>query len=279
MLSISVQIIPHLDAKALTAAAIEAERLGYANFWLSDEGFMTEPFVALGMIAAQTECIGLGIVTNPYTRHPAMTAAALATLDNMSGGRALLCYVAGGSLVLDPLNMARPQPVQTVQEAIFITRELLKGESVTWAGERFQLKGAQLEVRARHTIPIHVAGRGPKMLAMAARTADALWVSANDASQDIPALRALAGENPLRLIGGDHPPMASQLVGALDEAIQQDSQEGTAEQKQIASAGEWAAVIRRNAASGLFDDLLIVAWENELAATLNLLRQVKEALS
>jgi 5,10-methylenetetrahydromethanopterin reductase len=279
MLSISVQIIPHLDAKALTAVAVEAERLGYANFWLSDEGFMTEPFVALGMIVAQTERIGLGVVTNPYTRHPAMTAAALATLDQMSSGRALLCYVAGGSLVLDPLNMARPQPVQTVEEAIHVTRELLKGEPVIWAGERFQLNGAQLEVRARHDIPIHVAGRGPRMLAMAARTADAVWVSANDPSQDIPALRAMAHGNPLRLIGGDHPPMASQLVGALGAAVQQDSMEGSAHQTQAANLDDWKDLMRHNAAEGLFDELLIVAWENELPATVSLLRQVKEMLS
>jgi alkanesulfonate monooxygenase SsuD/methylene tetrahydromethanopterin reductase-like flavin-dependent oxidoreductase (luciferase family) len=272
MLPIGLQIIPHISAREIATVAIEAEKLGYTHLWLSDEGFMVDPFTALGMIAAQTRHMRLGVITNPYTRHPAMTAAAVATLDSISDGRAELCYVAGGSLVLDPINMSRPQPVQTVQEAIFITRQLLRGEKITWQGRQFSLKDAQLEVRVTSVPEIHVAARGAKMLEMAAQHADAIWTGID--AQTINTLRTAANGRPLKMICGEHPPSASDAESTIMKAVQQD---GGGDVPVVEDFAAWVARIQHNAA--LMDSLLIVTWETSAEAMLAMLHTVKEAFA
>lgn len=271
MLPVAVQIIPHLPPRDVVAAAVEAEALGYTCVWISDEGFMVDPFTVLGLIADKTERIGLGIVTNPYTRHPAMTASAIATLDQLSGGRAVLCYVAGGSLVLDPIGLDRPQPVVTVSEAIALTRLLLAGEPVTWQGTRFQLKDARIDIPARAGLPIHVAARGEKMLSMAARQADAVWMGTDEATLAL--VRAAAGDRRVTIIAGDAPPLATEQSATLKQAVEQD---GEAERKPRQTMAEWGAIMRGRL--NVVDELLVVAWEHQLEPMLGLLRAVKEAL-
>lgn len=270
---IALQMIPHLSAREIAVVATEAEKLGYTHLWLSDEGFMVDPFTALGMIAGTTSRIRLGVITNPYTRHPAMTAAALATLDTISDGRAELCYVAGGSLVLDPLKMSRPQPVQTVQEAIFITRQLLNGEKITWEGTRFSLKDAQLQVRVKAIPAIHVAARGAKMLEMAAQHADAIWTSID--VQIIQTLRTAANGRPLQIICGEHPPSATDAASALAQAVQQDG--GKDAPPALEDFAAWVARIRQQ--QPLMDSLLIVTWETSIEPVLAMLHTVKEAFA
>lgn len=272
MIPISVQIIPHLTPSEVVTAAVEAEALGYAGVWISDEGFMVDPFTVLGQIAGRTTRVELGAITNPYTRHPAMTASAIATLDHLSGGRAALCFVAGGSLVLDPVGIERVQPVVTISEAIALTRLLLTGQAVTWQGTRFQLRDARLEVPARPDLPIHVAARGEKILAMAARQADAVWIGMDAAA--LGQVRAAADERPVRIIGGDAPPIAAEQAAALKQAVEQDGEGG---RKPRPSLADWGAALRSRLHE--LDELLIVTWEQQLDALIGLLRSVKEVLA
>ncbi len=80
-----------------TARAVEAD--GWDGQWFMDSQCLgAEPYVAMGAWAAVTERIKLGTgVTNPLTRHPAVTAAAAATLQAISGGRAVLGIGRGDS--------------------------------------------------------------------------------------------------------------------------------------------------------------------------------------
>ena len=58
--------------------------------------------MTLGAVAAATSRVTIGPgITNAYTRHPGVTAAGIATLDDLSGGRAALGVGAGGSLTPD----------------------------------------------------------------------------------------------------------------------------------------------------------------------------------
>ena len=50
-------------------------------------------------------------VTNPYLRHPAVTASAMASVAELSGGRAILGLGAGGGVALDPVGIARAKPL------------------------------------------------------------------------------------------------------------------------------------------------------------------------
>ena len=106
--------------------AVLAERLGYRRCWVYDEGLVTrDVYVTLTAIALATEKILLGPgITNPYVRHPGVTAAAVATIDELSGGRAFVGLGAGGVLTLDPLGIDRRRPVATVSHMVSALRDL-----------------------------------------------------------------------------------------------------------------------------------------------------------
>lgn len=171
MIKTGIHIIPTMPVNQIIDLAVEAENLGYDYCLIADEGFMPDVYVSLGTIARQTHRIKLGPVTNGYTRHPAVTATALATLNELSGGRALVTLVAGGSMVLPPMGIAREAPLTVVKETIEILRQLWTGGSVSWQGQRYRLEGARLALGPQN-IPIWLAGRGPKMLALAGTLAD-----------------------------------------------------------------------------------------------------------
>src|SRR5437588_9075367 len=98
MLKTGLLVLPSRPAHELADLAARAEALGYDDFWLADERFFREVYAVLTLAATRTSRIGLGpCVTDPYSRHSALTAMAIATLDDISGGRAVLGIGAGVS--------------------------------------------------------------------------------------------------------------------------------------------------------------------------------------
>ena len=166
-------LTPVASVERIAELARLAERLGYKRVWIPDEGLATrDVFVTMAAVAISTDTlqIGTGIV-NPYSRHPALTAAAVATIDELSGGRAFLGYGAGGSLTLNPLGIERSRPLDHVREAIEVSRSLFRGEEVDLEGESMTLRGAKFGF-GRSDTEIWFAGRGPKMLHQAGAIAD-----------------------------------------------------------------------------------------------------------
>ena len=172
-ITLGLQIVPTMDSVELVETIVLAEELGYSYCMVADEGLMLDVYAVLGAAARATSTIRLGAVTNPYTRHPAATAAAIATIDEMSGGRAFVTLVAGGTMVLHPMGLERSAPLALMADTIESLRLLWRGEPVTWQGRRLSLEGAQLTT-GTHSIPVWVAARGEKMLALAGTHADGL---------------------------------------------------------------------------------------------------------
>ena len=172
-ISLGLQIVPTMGSDELIDIVVLAEELGYSYCMVADEGLMLDVYAVLGAAARATSTIRLGPVTNPYTRHPAATAAAVATIDEMSGGRAFVTLVAGGTMVLHPMGIERTAALATMADTIETLRLLWRGEPATWQGRRLSLEGAQLATGS-HSIPVWVAARGPKMLALAGAHADGL---------------------------------------------------------------------------------------------------------
>ena len=156
---------------------VVAESLGYGYAMVADEGLMHDVYATLGAAAKATSTIRLGAVTNPYTRHPAATAAAIATIDQLSGGRAFLTLVAGGTMVLHPMGIDRKSPLGAVDDTIEICRRLWTGHEVTWQGHVHHLQGASLGT-GPHDIPIWVAARGERLLELAGAKADGVVLMA-----------------------------------------------------------------------------------------------------
>jgi 5,10-methylenetetrahydromethanopterin reductase len=177
MVSGSVNLIPETSVDSMVDLAIRSEKLGFKRCWVYDEGLATrDVYVTMTAILRATEnlIVGPGI-TNSYTRHPGQTAAAIASLDEMSDGRAFLGIGAGGSLTLDPLGIERYKPLETVRQTISACRQLFAGEKVDLEAPGFSFKSAQLDY-GRSDIEIWLAGRGPKMLDLGGSVADGVML-------------------------------------------------------------------------------------------------------
>ena len=167
----------HPPAEAARLAAF-AERHGFEGIWVPDERFHRDCYLTLGSVAGETTRARLGpFVSDPYSRHPALTASAMATLDELAGGRAVLGIGAGAS-GFAALGLARRQPATAIREAVSLIRRLWAGETVTQAGRVVQFNGGHLDFQARPTIPILVAGRGPRILELAGEIADGVIIGA-----------------------------------------------------------------------------------------------------
>jgi 5,10-methylenetetrahydromethanopterin reductase len=162
-----------VSVAAMVELTREAERLGFQRCWVCDQGLdCRDVFVTLAAAAAHTRTIRLGTgITHPYTRHPAVAAAAIASLDELSGGRAFMGIGAGGIDTLLPFGLERHKPLTAVREMIQLSRALYRGQAVDFAGDLFQLHGARVDY-ARADLEIWLAGRGTKMLTMGGELAD-----------------------------------------------------------------------------------------------------------
>jgi len=112
-----------------------AEECGFETAYLGDSQMIWhDVWVALGACAAATSRIRLGPgVSNPVTRHPAVTANAINSLNILSEGRAVLGIGAGDSSVRTA--GLSPAKLNLVRERIEFIRALLDGEEVLIGAE------------------------------------------------------------------------------------------------------------------------------------------------
>lgn len=165
---------PHHD---LMRYARRSEELGLDAFWYADEKFYRETYTGLAACALATSRITLGTaVTEPYTRHPALTALAVASLDELSGGRAVLGYGAG-RVGFPQMGIALERPAVRLREAIHVIRRLWAGERFSFKGEAITWSDAALQFPTRAGIPVYLAADGPHTLRLAGEVADGVIVA------------------------------------------------------------------------------------------------------
>ena len=154
------------------------EDLGYRSLWYTDIRFGRECYLGLSAVASATSRILLGPgVTDPYTRHPAITAASIATLDELSAGRAVLGLGAGGQ-GFGELGIERRLPVAALRETVEIVRALLRGERVEYEGKVVSLGNGRLTFEpVRSEIPIYFATHGAQISRLAGKVADGVLIA------------------------------------------------------------------------------------------------------
>ena len=153
---------PHESVSDVAELAVVAEDCGYNDFWLADDRFHRDVYVTLAHCAERTQRIRLGTcVTDPYSRHPAITAMSIATLDEVSRGRAVLGIGAGVSGFAQ-LGIVRNRPARAIREAVELIRELFSGEEVDYHGELVSFERGKLGFEpVRADLPIYIASNGP----------------------------------------------------------------------------------------------------------------------
>src|SRR5437899_2283257 len=99
------------DPRQAARFARAAEEAGFQDVWFPDHYFIREVYAALALAATATTRVGLGTaVTSPYLRHPVLLASAVATIDEISGGRAILGLGVGGHEFPSQLNVSLARP-------------------------------------------------------------------------------------------------------------------------------------------------------------------------
>src|SRR2546428_14152346 len=123
---------PYAD---LLNAANLAEECGY-ELVLVPEAWGRDATVVLGALAARTTRIGIGTgIVNVYSRSPALIAMAAATLDEISGGRALLgLWVSGRAVVEGWHGAAMEAPLARLREVTEAVRAVIRRERRGYAG-------------------------------------------------------------------------------------------------------------------------------------------------
>ena len=168
---------------AVARRAERAEASGYDGLTTVDsQNLSGDCYVGLALAATGTSRIKLGTgVTNPFTRHPAVTACAIATVHAVSQGRAVL-GIGRGDSALAHLGFS-PAPVKKFEDYIWRLQGYLNGEEVPFeeGGNVDALRLANQPTSSRiewlrpgryPKIPVDVAATGPKVIAAAARHAD-----------------------------------------------------------------------------------------------------------
>jgi 5,10-methylenetetrahydromethanopterin reductase len=207
-----------LEHRELMKAAQLAEELGFEYFWYADERFYRETYVGLAACALMTSHIKLGpAVTDPYTRHPALTAAAMASLDELSAGRAVLGYGAGLS-GFHNLGIKLDRPALALREGIHVIRRLWAGEETTYEGELVSIWNASMRFPTRADLPIYVAASSPYALRLAGEVGEGVIIP-HCASPDILKPRLAEVHKGIQKTGRQ---LGPEVVARLDMSVSHD---------------------------------------------------------
>lgn len=146
------------------------EDWGFAGLLVADsQNLNADVWIELALAAEATSRIHLGPgVTNPVTRHPAVSASAAATLQAESEGRAVL-GVGRGDSALTQIGR-RPVPAEELERALEAIQGYLRGEEVTFEGSSSRI--GWIADGDQPKVPVTVAATGPRVIAAGARHAE-----------------------------------------------------------------------------------------------------------
>ena len=168
-----------LPPAACVEQAVAAERAGLSSVWFAENQYGRGAWPAATACAVATRRLRIGLgVFNPYNRHPTLMAMEIAAFDELCEGRAVLGIGAGIPSRVSRMQVPTDRPIAAVRDAVTLTRRLLRGETVTYAGKVFSADGVRLELSPRRTdLPILTAAMGDQALRLCGELADGVIIS------------------------------------------------------------------------------------------------------
>lgn len=183
---LSLELSHICPVKDLPKQISTIESKGFYRVWVPDTIVSPwEAWMAAGLIAHQTRQVQIGLgVTNPYTRHPLVTAQMAATLQEISRSRLALSLGKGIGRLMEKAGI--DQHDSAVTECTRILKKLTMGERVTCKGKAFTLDRVKLGTKPpEKTIPIYHAAMGPDSWKEAIQIADGIVTIWNDSSKSL----------------------------------------------------------------------------------------------
>ena len=150
------------------------------------------------LLALNARRLQLGVcVTEPYSRHPALIAMAIASLAELAPGRMVLGLGAGGS-GFPAMGLLRERPVTALRDAVRIIRAMLAGESVDHQGRVISIHQGRLNFESPGQVPIVFGTRGRLMLRLAGEVADGVMMAPYASARSLNRALAMVDEGVLR---------------------------------------------------------------------------------
>ena len=203
-MDINIILEPDVSPSQFAELAVEAEKLGARTIWSSNYHFHYDAFLALAPAAAVTSKIKLGVLAvSPWEMHPLKMANATLTLNEMSGGRAIIAVSGGGGLLgamgwrgrkggpswpLQDPSRKTSEPdrrVTAIRETMEVLELARSGNfNMGYDGDVFEIRRPWGMQWAKESGPeLYTCSCGPMMLRLGGRLADGLQLSDFTVSQ------------------------------------------------------------------------------------------------
>jgi probable F420-dependent oxidoreductase len=207
--------LPHrspdpLDAATVRRVAQRAEALGFRDLWVTSNALdHVYSFDAIGVLtfaAAVTTRIRVGVsVLVLPVQHPAHVAHQVTTLDNLSGGRAILGLGIGREHHYQQFEVPMERRVRRFREGVDVIKALWTQAKVDHRGDIYRLEGQTMTLKPvqKPHPPIWLGGDHPDAIRRTAIIADG-WMGSGGSSKaafgrSVPILKAAlkeAGRDP-----------------------------------------------------------------------------------
>jgi 5,10-methylenetetrahydromethanopterin reductase len=161
------------------------DRHGFDTIWLAEaypwwrkhQMEARSSTVLSALIARETErlTIGWGIIS-PFTRHPIQVAMDARVTQELAPGRFHLGFGAS-RIFMKEIGADDVKPLNPTRDAVRIVRGVLEGGEFSYQGKAFSATVPALAEEAqapRGSVPIYVAGTGPRMQQYAGEEGDGL---------------------------------------------------------------------------------------------------------
>jgi len=197
--------------EGLGAMAQALEAHGFDSLWLSERisGPAPDPVLALTFAAARTERIKLGTSVSVLPgRSPALVAKEWATLDVLSGGRALPAFGLGIAHPVEQqaFGVDRRDRASIFDEALPLVRRLWTEDTVDHDGRWFRYEQMQVLPKPAHPLDVWLGGRAPSELRRVGRLGDG-WLASFSTPEQCKAGRVAiedAADGESRVIDSEH---------------------------------------------------------------------------
>jgi probable F420-dependent oxidoreductase len=182
-----------LEGDRLGSLAEAIENHGFDSLWLSERisGPAPDPMLGLTFAAARTRKIKLGTSVQVLPgRSPARLAKSWATLDALSGGRALPAFGLGIAHPVEQqaFGVARGDRAPIFDEALPLIRRLWEEDAVDHDGAHFHYEGMTVLPKPAKRLDVWLGGKAPSELRRVGKLADG-WLASFSSPEDCKAGR------------------------------------------------------------------------------------------
>ena len=156
-----------------------ADELGFHGAYMADETYHKDGWLIAAVAATRTKRIRLSpCVTHVILKEPTILAHTVATLDELSNGRAECVFSVGNIAMLDQYHVdwKTGGQIRRLREAHHVMRTLLDDGKIDFEGEFYRYTGLFTSARpVQEHVPLKIgAMRGPKSFELAGEISDGM---------------------------------------------------------------------------------------------------------